>query len=203
MDSDSLRLQIFELNKQVRLLVKTEKRLYAAQRTIEKQLKRIELLNRFALESSRATDSEAVLDHAIQLMLSVIRVDQVAAFLVAEPAQWIAVRHGSAAGVEPLPDAAPKPLHAFELTTTSPVVFALGQPRDESLLPLLAAAASVFDSPSEPEVPAIEIVMPLRGRMGRPLGTLVLRTIDAVVSMHDADAGEADLTFLALVCAHV
>lgn len=203
MDSDSLRLQVVDLNKQVKLLVKTEKRLYEAQRTIERQLKRIELLNRFALESSRATDGGAVLDHAIQLVLAVIRVDQVAAFLVTEPARWIAARHGSAAGFEPLPDAAPKPLHAFELTTTHPVVFAHGHPRDESLLPLLAAAASVFDSPLEPEVAAIEIVMPLRGRVGRPLGTLVLRTIDAVVSMHDTHASEADSSFLDLVRAHV
>lgn len=202
---DELRRQNAALDQQVKLLVKTEKRLYVAQRTIEKQLGRIEVLNRFALEASVAERRSDIFRLTIRMILDVLRVDQVA-FLLADRSgeRWAATEHGGASGFEAQGDgpALPSPMGAP--LVEGPVVLGPGSsPPGAGIAWLLGAAAAIFDAPGEPEPPPLQIVLPLWRRNRTPIGAIVLRTLDVAVSLQEELPGLADLPFFELLRAHV
>jgi HPt (histidine-containing phosphotransfer) domain-containing protein/PAS domain-containing protein len=204
MNPEDLRRQNEELGEQIKLLVKTEKRLYLAQRTIERQLERTKLLNRFALESSRSGECREILELAIGMLLRLLRVDQGAAFLAGPGDSWAATAHGHAPGFDPEGAGRATTARIAGLPLERPTVFTPGsRPAAAGVAALLRAAASIFDSAESPEAPAIEIVLPLRRRDGTRLGAVVLRTLDTVVSHHEQLPSEQDVPFLELVCAHV
>jgi hypothetical protein len=202
---EELQRQNAALDQQVKLLVKTEKRLYTAQRTIEKQLGRIEALNRFALSAGSAGRRGDILRLTTRMIVDVLRVDQVAFFLVDRAGEaWSVTEHGSASGFEAQGQgpALPAPLRGH--LEEGPVVLGADASRAGDVVTwLLGAAAAIFDAPGAPEPPPLQIVLPLRRRNRAPIGAVVLRTLDVAVSLQEELPGLQDVPFLELLGAHV
>src|SRR5262245_60573616 len=67
-DLEDLKEQNAMLNEQIKLLVKTEKRLYKTQRQVEVQLGRIHALNDFALRASAGRTDFEIIAQAFDLL---------------------------------------------------------------------------------------------------------------------------------------
>src|SRR6185312_8387665 len=72
------------LNEQVKLLVKTERRLYGAQRVIETQLRRLEALAKLATRAGRVADPDRILALGLRTLVDVLDGDQALALLASE-----------------------------------------------------------------------------------------------------------------------
>ena len=202
---EELRRKNAALDQQVKLLVKTEKRLYVAQRTIEKQLGRIEVLNRFALQAGSAGRQRDIVRLTIRMILDVLRVDQVA-FVIADRTgeAWAATEHGSARGFEAQGKGPALPAPLEGALADKPVVLAAESAAQGPVVQwLLGAGAAIFDVPGEPEPPPLQIVLPLWRRNRTPLGAIVLRTLDVAVTLQEELPGVADIPFFELLRAHV
>ncbi|HEX6838026.1 MAG TPA: hypothetical protein VF334_15720, partial [Polyangia bacterium] len=81
MDAQELRRENEALNEQVKLLVKTERRLYGAQRLIEAQLRRLEALAKLATHAARAEDPDRILELALRTLLDALDGDQAVALV--------------------------------------------------------------------------------------------------------------------------
>jgi hypothetical protein len=202
---DELRRKNAALDQQVKLLVKTEKRLYVAQRTIERQLGRIEVLNRFALAAGSAERRGDIFRLTTRMILDVLRVDQVAFFLTARAGdRWSSTEHGSAPGFEAQGRGPALPALLDGPLAENPVLLGAGSsPPGEVIAWLLEAAAAIFDAPGEPEPPPLQIVLPLWRRNRTPIGAIVLRTLDVAASLQDELPGPGDVSFFELLRAHV
>jgi serine phosphatase RsbU (regulator of sigma subunit) len=198
--SEELARQNEALNQQVKLLVKTEKRLYLAQRTIEKQLDRIHLLNRFALESNRNVDQARILGFFMDLLLEVLRVDQALVLLVDEHGSLTPAADRQLEGVSRAPGCQTSRMAADSFTLSKPIVLtaATAGAREACVVTVLDAAASHFDR----EVPKVEIVMPLFQEGDRLMGVVVLRTLEAL-HFNDQLPSDTDVPFLELACVHL
>ena len=202
---DELRLKNAALDQQVKLLVKTEKRLYVAQRTIEKQLGRIEVLNRFALAAGAAERRHDILRLTIRVILDVLRVDQVAFFLADRAGEvWSATEQGSASGFEAQGQGPALPAPLGGPLVEEPVIVTAASPPPGEVIPwLLGAAAAIFDAPGAPEPAPLQIVLTFLRRNRTPIGAVVLRTLDVAVALQEELPGEADVPFFELLRAHV
>ncbi|HEY2513121.1 MAG TPA: serine/threonine-protein kinase [Polyangiaceae bacterium] len=200
-----LRRKNAALDQQVKLLVKTEKRLYVAQRTIEKQLGRIEVLNRFALQAGSAGRRSDIVRLTIRMILDVLRIDQVAFVLADRTSEaWSATEQGSARGFEAQGKGPPLPSPLGGALPDKPVILAAGSPPPGPVTEwLVGAGAAIFDAPGEPEPPPLQIVLPLWRRNREPLGAIVLRTLDVAVTLQEELPGTADIPFFELLRAHV
>jgi signal transduction histidine kinase len=194
------------LNEQVKLLVKTERRLYGARQIIERQLRRLEGLTNLAMNAGRASDPDVILTLALSTLIDVLDGDQAVALaptasagtrlaaMVTQPGCEPAERQWRAGAVE-------LPLVARAL---------LLAPRPPSLSLRLGALLDVVDDYFAPPpgegarvLPAIELVTPLRGKSGRQLALIILRKLDRTVSYHERLLCDADLPFVELVTTRV
>ncbi len=183
-----------ELNEQIKLLVKTEKRLYRAQRDVQEQLSRMESVNRFALEASRTTSLREVSELALAAFSSTLRVDQSVALLPADDGTWRVVA-----------------VNAFETPMRVPagtrVEIPESLPHELVFAPVEGgqrpAMLREFDALFEDEDDDLlmEVVVPLRRTGERAVGAIVLRTL-AGVSSRMAPPGEADRIFIELLASH-
>lgn len=73
------RAESAKLTEQVKLLVKTEQRLYRSQNELDYQLTRIRALGTFSLATSIADDPGTILDRGVKLIAESFLVDVVAA----------------------------------------------------------------------------------------------------------------------------
>jgi signal transduction histidine kinase len=207
MDARELLEENEALNEQVKLLVKTERRLYGAQRVIEQQLRRLEALTSLATSAGRAGDPDLILELALHTLLDVLDVDQAVALVATPPSGSRLAAMTTQPGCEPaerhwnagtiaLP-AVPRPmLLAPRTPSTSARVAALLDAVNEYFAPLPGGAAARG-------APAIELVVPLRRKSGAPIGLLVLRKLELTVSYHESRISEADLPFVELVSSRV
>jgi signal transduction histidine kinase len=69
MDDDALRLESAKLNEQLKLLVRTEKRLYQTQNKLEDQLRQIRGINEFALAVKRLSSPIDIVASALDLLV--------------------------------------------------------------------------------------------------------------------------------------
>ena len=193
------------LNEQVKLLVKTERRLYSAQHVIEQQLRRLEALTDLATSAARAGDPDVILELALSTLVDTLDVDQALA-LVASPTGTRLAAIVTQPGCEPVERSWRAPAIDLPLVPRAMVLTA----RPPSLPRRLGALLDVVDDYFAPpannggrHTPAIELVVPLRRKSGRPLALLVLRKLDLKVSLHEHLASEADLPFIELVATRV
>jgi signal transduction histidine kinase len=194
------------LNEQVKLLVKTERRLYGARQIIEQQLHRLEALTNLATNAGRASDPDVILALALSTLLDVLDGDQALALGPTPSAGTRLAAMVTQPGCEPVDrqwraGASALPLVARPMLLTS---------RPPSLSLRIGALLDVVDDyfappPSDgaPHVPAIELVAPLRGKSGRQLALFVLRKLDRKVSYHERLLSEADLPFVELVTSRI
>ena len=85
MTTDNLAKENANLNDQVKLLARVEKRLYNTQNSLELQLRRIRALNDFALAAMRTASPVEILTEAINLLCPLYAVQAVVAVLYASP----------------------------------------------------------------------------------------------------------------------
>jgi signal transduction histidine kinase len=195
------------LNEQVKLLVKTERRLYGAQRVIETQLHRLGALTALATNAGRAGDPDVILELALKTLVEVLDFDQAVALV---PAKGSGVR---LAAMIAQPGCEPIDRRWRARTVELPIVGRplIFQPRSatpEGKVGTLLASVSAYFAPRRPSgapksVAALAVVVPLRRKSGRQIGLLVLRKVDATVSLHETRISEADLPFVELVATRV
>ena len=197
------------LNEQVKLLVKTERRLYGAQRVIEMQLHRLGALTTLAANAGRAGDPDVILELALKALVDVLDVDQAVALV---PTQGRRERDSRpmmhAARLRAYRPSLEWPRRrASDRRRAAPVHAALGDDRRGRGRAarcgerVLRARAAPRGAPSG--IPAIELVVPLRRKSGLPLGLIVLRKRDVTVSLHETRISAADLPFVELVATRV
>jgi serine phosphatase RsbU (regulator of sigma subunit) len=210
MDVDDLLRQCALLNEQVKLLVKTEHRLHLAQATIERQLGRLQALNRFLLASGGESEYRPILERALELLLETMRVDQAIAFVADDDGRLVPAAVATVDACGPPPDRTFCPpaglVRADALTLTRPLVLPELQPVDDELRAerrLLDDVDAFFVAPGAPRrrLP-FEIILPVRHRGHALLAVMVLRTVDPTVPTLSHLPSDKDLPFLELVCSH-
>jgi serine phosphatase RsbU (regulator of sigma subunit) len=204
-DADDLVRQNRALNEQVKLLVRTEKRLYSAQRTIEKQLERINQLNRFALASNRHGARTPILQLFLELVLGALRADQAIALVLDEHGHLSVACDRQVDELPPPASSLPRRLFV-DLETLRPVVLRGEDGRREgAACALLELVAGYFDGAAPPaprDPPKAEVIIPFRQRDGRPVGVVVLRTLGEL-HFNDELPSDNDLSFLELARVHL
>jgi serine phosphatase RsbU (regulator of sigma subunit) len=205
-DRDELARQNQALNEQVKLLVRTEKRLYSAQRTIEAQLDRINLLNRFALASNQNVESGPILQLFLELLLDVLRADQAVALLVDEGDTLVVAADKQLSELPPSSGTQRQGFAAGGFSLGRPLVVDVTTEPPPGISALLAFVAEHFDGASaggrESCPPKAEVVIPFQQRDGRLLGVVVLRTLEAL-HFNDQLPSSQDLPFLELARMHL
>jgi signal transduction histidine kinase len=199
MDAQELQRENEALNEQVKLLVKTERRLYHARRTIELQLQRLQALTRLAAHAGRAGDPDVILDFALQTLLETLDVDQGAAFLESEPDRVVMAAMRTQPGREP-----PHPRWRESMAVLPSVVKPIFLGPNASVAPpdvraLLDAVKRFFGD----EAAEIELVAPLLRQSRQPFGAIALRKLDLKASYHSGLVSEADLPFVELVSTRI
>jgi signal transduction histidine kinase len=192
--------ELAKLDDQVKLLVKTERRLHSAQRVIEDQLGQFRALNELALRIGRARDPRSILEASLDTLLGVLQVDQGVGFLSAGPG-WV-----EAVAVKTQPGLAAAAGRPWPLALHAPSLdrHVLARPGrravDEDTRVFLDRVAAFLGC--DERAPAIEIVLPLAFKSKERLGIIALRKLEEAPSYHEHLVGEEDLPFLDLVASH-
>jgi signal transduction histidine kinase len=207
MDPAELTRENEALNEQVKLLVKTERRLYSAQRLIEQQLRRQEALTTLAESAETAGDPEVMLALGLQTLIDTLDADQALALMATPSAGTRLAAMVTQPGCEP----ADRKWRdgSFELPLVAQAMLLTERPPSLSrrIGALLDAVDDYFAPPpgdgmARPR-PAIELVVPLRRKSGRPLALVVVRKLDVKISYHEPRISEADLPFVELVVSRI
>jgi len=191
------------LNEQVKLLVKTERRLYGAQRVIESQLRRLDALTRVATNASRLGDPDRILELALRALIDALDADQAVAFLATKSSSARLAAMAAQPGCEPRQRRWSG--HDVELPSLgAPVLRTPHSDEGDARLRALGDAVDEYFAPEEPrEPPAVEMIVPLRRKSGAPLGLLVLRKLEPRVSLHETLLSDVDLPFVELMATRV
>jgi signal transduction histidine kinase len=203
-DVEELMRELAGLDEQVRRLVKTERRLHAANRTIEKQLHRFEAMSDLALRVSRAGEPEAMLESTLETLLEVLLVDQGVGFLVPNAAALAPAAVKTQKGLEPPPG------RSWTAVLRPPLLPAAvfrpngrGTPPEEDVRLCLDAVAAHLDAGrAGASAASFEVALPLRGKSETLRAIIVLRKAARAPSFHEHSVGEDDLPFLELVASH-
>lgn len=195
------------LAEQVKLLAKTEQRLYRAQRSLEVQLLRVESLHTFALQASRARNEAELLEQALEILLDTYPYDQALAFVVVEETN---LRITACASVKGRGGDAPKRLSDTTFAVAVPVLD-LPQPmhwRDAQEASLDARTLAVFRcfervfADIEPRSTHGCLLLPLFSG-GKLAAVLAARKVDTMVVFTQPLPTDEDLPFWELLTRHV
>lgn len=200
-DND-LRRQNTALDEQVKQLVRTEKRLYRIQKDLDRQVFRVDSLNRLALAQSLTFDAQQILLGALESLAATLYFDRGAGLLadgdgVLRVRTWIGLEAEQANTI----DGRGLGAAAF-FSQTPPLLFDSACP--PNLPPDVPALLDALLR-NEGTGRAIVLALPLRlPKDGRPVGLLLLCCCDiAVISIHTRPVSEQDLPFVGLVRAHI
>jgi diguanylate cyclase (GGDEF)-like protein len=200
--ADDLQRQNAALDGQIKQLVRTEKRLYRIQKDLDRQMQRVDSLNRLALNLSLTFDAERILAGALESLAATLYFD-LGAGLIAEGEDrlrvcaWVGLSEAQAktkGGRRA--DAA-----AF-CSWTAPLLFDSANPPD--LPPDVPALLDELLQEEETDR-AIVLILPLRLPKDNCLvGLLLLCCCDiSVISVHSRLVSKQDLPFVSLVRAHI
>ena len=195
------------LNEQVKLLVKTERRLYGAQRTIETQLRKLHALTTVATNAGRLGDPDLILELALEALLEVLDVDQALALVPTKGAGTRVAAMTTQPGCEPHHSWGGRSV-ALPRLTAPLLLTGRNDGGDPHLSALLQAIDGYFAARRTSggharRPPAVELVAPLRRKSGAQLGVIVLRKIDRTASFHETMLSEADLPFVELMATRI
>ena len=203
MDVESLTRELSRLDDEVKLLVRTERRLHDAQKVIEDQLGQFRALNELALRIGRAADAETIVDVTLETLLQVLRVDRAVALLAVPSGGFVvgAVRTQPGLPSPPLRHW-PRPYRLPHLPR--PLFIRRTRGVCDGLEPSMRRfldGVGRYLSNDESEA-AVEIAFPLRRKNEELLGVVVLLEAGRAHSFHEHWVSEDDLPFLDLVASH-
>jgi signal transduction histidine kinase len=219
MRSAELETQNASLNEQVKLLLRTEKRLYQTRSNLELQLGRIRALNHFALGAMRTSSPVELLTEALDLLCPLFTVQAVVAVIYLEP--------GAEPGAEPRPVVDPAPLGLVR--TIDGAVVQTDVPASLRTMPALGATnrsdLMPEDLTGEPIAPLAawldEVALPIEGDLRDYAGYLrrdcvllcggiapgaahaILAFRSASITHHTEVVDTSDLPFLEVICQYV
>lgn len=201
---ERLRGQIRGLEEQLQRLVRTEQRFYYAQREVARQLRRVETLNAFAIESARCPSEQELLRRAISTFFSLFDYDQAVAFLRSATGRFTPAVTHSLPGREGqrLEDASSPGGLDFDGELDAGALLWAGAP-SSSPSQLVAEARRVFERCFGPDTTAARwLLFSLREAEAPPLGFILLRR-EGELGFHDALAAPPDQAFVELFGRHV
>ncbi|OFZ23040.1 MAG: hypothetical protein A2X94_13050 [Bdellovibrionales bacterium GWB1_55_8] len=198
------------LNEQVKQLVKAERRLSLSQERLDRQLQRVEVLNKFSLAARRTEDSAQIFSLGIDALFSVFPYEQAVAFRIKEGAITPSVAR-AVQGRESRRGALMPQLDSSVRIRTIPLGAVIGTAMDvrrrlPQIAPLLDYLESQFadkDKSSDPSGMAV-LVLPVFMKETTELqGALLLRRYATSFSFFEQLPSQEDMPFLRLVEAHV
>lgn len=206
---ETLRQQNQSLKDQVKLLVKTERRLDKSQKELQRQLKGINAMTEFALAAGSAADVAAIIKRAFETVFSLYALDQAVAFLVTTDGGLVPAVVHAASGLEGQSTermaTVPAQTVADDDLPAEPLVFKTSE-KDQhcpGLVPFLAGMAAVFaGAVEESDGPdfSLSVVFPLQRKDGSLLGIVTMRKIDPnAKSFHEELPTKKDVPFLQIV----
>jgi signal transduction histidine kinase len=202
--------QAYELEAQLRRLVKTEQRAFIAQRELSRQIERLDALNRKATQFGASRDPETALGHAVELIVACFPFDQSAAFVRAGPdsVRLAFVRAVPGREVDSATRGASfaAPFAAHGTASASPLIGDAHSIRraHDGVAPLLDCVADVFagaGDPSPDETPVL--VLPICDPNGEAMAYLTFRRVSGRPGYHDELPSPSDASFLQLLAGQV
>lgn len=203
-----LRRQNVALNEQVkRRLVRSDRQLSLSRAALGDQLRRVRLLDEYALAASSISDPTEILRLGLELLTKLFAFEQAAAFRVVRgflvPVAMHAVggmdgESTKMRGLEPVPVSSPyKHVRALLLAgATDPVV-------DDDARLLLACVDELYGRVAPPHEHRAALILPLHRRPGELLGVLVARRITRPQPYHEVLPGDDDRDVLDVVGKHL
>ncbi len=204
--SEAHRLRAEALDAQVKLLVRAERDLYRSKIELDRQMGRIQMLNRFALEALGSADPVWILERAARLLFEVFPLEQALACLAdgvrlaATAAPAVPGREGGRAEAMQAPPSCPLPPSCC----TAPVFGPAGELKETypDLARPLAWLGEVFGGTGGDD--ALVLALPLFQKDRSPLGLLLARhPHPEEITPHQRPPEAADAGFLELIGAHL
>ncbi|MBX3246217.1 MAG: response regulator [Myxococcales bacterium] len=203
-EGDERERRIRFLGEQVKLLVRTEQRLYRTQRSLEAQLRRMGALSELTRFASHVASEPELLSRVARLALSLFPFEQVAIWQRHDDGVIRAVYVDAVAGRSY--DAERRREDVLVRDVTLPSAATLVEPgatAPPTLDAMLDAMESLFAEPGAARRPACAaLAVPLRVD-GRAQGVLLARKVDPVVQPHTPLPTEEDRAFLELLESHL
>ncbi len=191
----ALRSENDALADQIKLLVRTEQKLYRTQKDLDRQLTQIQALSDLALRCSGLDDASVVLDRGAELLLSVFDLDQVVLFRATPEGHLV----GYVAGAS---DAEPEPASAAFVQWASAVDRAELCTGEDAAKPLVEELSHLCIEQSA-DAKATCVYMPLRSTQGRLVAFVVSRRTGRSRAFFKAPVDESCLPFLQLFASHL
>jgi signal transduction histidine kinase len=202
---ERLRAENAQLNEQLKLLVRTEQNLFAVRGDLQQQLRRIRVLNDFALAAMRSTSPTGIAARALELLVEVFSVQGAIAIVHESPdSEWTAERpHVLVRLLEGDTEPAMLPADVAELVRSRPwrATGWCGDASDPASAPLVRwldelTAEVEGELRGFPSYVRRDVVMPIGTR-----DLLVFR--NATVTPTDPPVDAGDLPFLEIIGKHV
>lgn len=211
-----LRRQLQTLRDQVKLLVKTERRLNKSEKDLQRQLRCINELSEFTLDAARTLDLGEIQGLTLKTLFGLFALDQAVGFLCDAAGDMVPAVVHAASGLEgqsierlakadwrqpitqgQLPQE-PLVLKASEIGSQLPEM----QPYWDCMQRLFEGALEDEDTVDFRDT--IVLVLPLRRKGDEILGLLLVRKLDPrALSYHEELPKKADVPFLQVVCTHL
>jgi len=195
------------LDEQLKRLVRTEHRLYKSQRELGQQLRRVDAVNRLALDAAKTDEPAAIAGHAFDMLFDLFPYEQGLAVVTDDQGHMRALAIGAAPGCEHDGETGLRRLQRGELpelvVPEIPVVIERAAEAPPTLRPLLGLLDTIFASPEAQVAEGSALVMPLVTQPGRRPGALILRRLGSAHSYHEVLPKDDDSPFLMLVAQQV
>lgn len=199
-DPRALEQRVEDLNRQVKLLVRTEKRLYATQREVGRQIRRIEALNQFALVAPASTDDAAILGHALDMLAASLPVHGALAVVVDERGDLLPILRGADGTHHPV-EVDAELASAIERTPIPLDAEVIAGASEIEASPLSRWLEARVPGQRGPTLRRALVFFSLRTEATEVTSFVLARS--ETVSFHDKVAEEPDLAFLRLARQHV
>lgn len=203
----ALRTHNAALREQLKRLVRTEQRLSMSRTELSQQLRRVDALNQFTMRAVVALDARAILESAMDMLLSLFPFEQGLALIADVDGALHPMAVGAVPGREADSRAELERLASHEpLTITVPEDVLASNPskireRHDDSGQLLDMVAEIYGLPEGTPGAGTEfaMILPLYGPPGRHRSAIVLRRPPVPVNFHDKLPEADDRPFLNLV----
>ncbi|HHH27076.1 MAG TPA: hypothetical protein ENK57_01835 [Polyangiaceae bacterium] len=195
------------LDEQLKRLVRTEHRLYKSQRELGQQLRRVDAVNRLALDAAKTNEPAAIAGSAFEMLFSLFPYEQGLAVVTDDGGRSYPLAVSAAPGCEHDGEAGLARLGRQDLpdieVPEAPVIVARTGDAPDELRPLLGLLDRVFASPEAQVAEGSALILPLQTQPDRRRGALVLRRLGRAHSYHEVLPKDGDAPYLMLVARQV
>lgn len=195
------------LDEQLKRVVRTEHRLYKSQRELGQQLRRVDAVNRLALDAAKTNEPAAIAGHAFDMLFGLFPYEQGLALVTDHRGESYPLAIGAAPGCEHdgetgLARLRRGKLADLEVPEVPSIVAQTGQATTE-VRPLLDLLDAIFASPRTQVAQGSALILPLQTQPDRRRGALVLRRLGRAHSYHEVLPKDGDSPYLMLVAQQV